>query len=205
MKPFVRLGIDLKISGPVARIVDAVAHARIIELRDTAGSLTVDASCSRPQVSAVAGAVFTLPGIGGVALIVVVVVDEFEKTALKAVIPSAIGPLDVRVDRDHLLNVAGIGSGRGGIEPGVGICPEQRGDALAADGIGAQSITPTPVFWCVFPCAIHAPLALCVIVVDCKRIVASVVSCPGNWINLRSFVPIASQPLAAKADAVPVV
>ena len=87
VQPLVGLDLDLQVAGHVGRVVDGVAGAGRIELGHAARPLGVDAAGGGPQFSAVLGARFTLPGARGVALVVVVVVDEAEEAALDAVVP----------------------------------------------------------------------------------------------------------------------
>lgn len=205
VEPFVWMGVHLEVGRAVGSVVYRVSCARVIEFGNAAGALGVEAACGGPVFSPIPRSVLALPGVGSVALVVVVVIDKLEKAALDSVIPSAIGTFEMGVNGDHALHGACVCARSGGVKSCICICPQQCVYPLSADGIGAKAIPPTAVFRGVFPGAIDAPLSLGVIMIHSKGVVRAVVGQPGSGIDLGSFVSITSLPLASKADAVSIV
>ena len=108
------------------------------------------------------------------------------------------------VDGDHALGRAGVGAGRGGVEARVGVEPEQGADAFAADGVGAESVAPPAVLGGVLPGAVHAPLALRIVMVHGEGVVRPVVGLAGGGIDLGPLVAVTAEPLSSEADAIPI-
>ena len=205
VEAFVGLDFGLQVGGHIGGVVDRVSRARGVEFRDAAGALGVDPAGGGPEFATVLGPGFPLPGARRIGLSIVVVIDQPQEAPLHPVVPRTDGMLEVRIDGDHPLGGAGVRTRCGRVETGVGIEPDERADALAADGIGPQAISPAPVFRGMLPCAVDAPLPFRVVMVHGEGVVGAVMGLTSGGVDLGPFVPVAAQPLSPEADAVAVV
>ena len=189
VQAFVGLQFGLQVGGDIGGVVDRVAKAGGVEFGDAAGALGVDAAGGGPELAAVLGTRFPLPGARRIGLLLSLSLMRRRKRPCTRWFQDRRNARDAgsMVTMRWVVRVSAPGRGR--VETGVGIEPEQGADALAADGIGPQSIAPSPVFRRVLPGAVDPPLPFGVVMVHGEGIVGAVMGLTGGRVDLGPLYP----------------